>query len=550
MDEGEINDNDLLSKMPEHIIHHILSFLSPRLIAQFSILSKTLRRSWASLPIFNFNEYSFKKGLGSVLLTVEEEEKYVLQSANKIFDTEEEKIEYIKKLRFFEHLDKSLRRVHELHLRIKNLRLCTSMLEIELRPNIDRWIGLAAERYVEKLDLELPTEGGYSLPETILVAKSLTVLKLMWCRLDQPFLRETSLMFSSLRKLVLDSVQVDDQIVENFIRGCPLIETLSLQNCLGLKCIRVYGLDKLMKIVVYPKLDEVESVDIVAPSLQTLSYGCFGLSGKLPKFHVDGCGQSLIKLCLTGTLVTEQLFNDLLSRLPLLEILHLDHCKMLERINISGRRLKVLELENRGNLVAIEIDTPNLHLLKYRTVGLPYLLFGNISDHIEIEIRIIDYQDMLDTHWFFRLKEFLTTFKEIKSLEISLHLGAVEILLISKEVSESLMARDVEHLELIPSIHEDSTDDEYSCLLDGLLWSFHPKTICLKASLEEDYSTVMLLYDKIMNYREGADSSNSGAPHDIKCWWHCLKDIKVTQELTMPLDWDTDDALGSFELKW
>lgn len=233
-----IVDKDRISQMPEHIIHEILSHLPAKDIARIGILSKTFRHAGESLPIFDFDQYDFETGLKLLPLTDEEEEKYMVQSANKHFNTEADKNMFMKKLRNKEHLeylDKALKRVRELLLPIKVLRLCTKSSEDELIACIDQWIGLAS-RYLQKLILGFGgKEAVYSLPQTIIAAKSLTYLILTNCRLDQPLFRNTCLKFSNLRELSLAFVFIDEQVIQNFTRSCPLIEILSLRRCSGLK---------------------------------------------------------------------------------------------------------------------------------------------------------------------------------------------------------------------------------------------------------------------------------------------------------------------------
>ncbi|XP_026394901.1 FBD-associated F-box protein At5g22730-like isoform X1 [Papaver somniferum] len=50
-----LNDEDRLSKLPESLIHHILSFLDMKYVIHTSLLSRTWRHIWKSVPTLNFD---------------------------------------------------------------------------------------------------------------------------------------------------------------------------------------------------------------------------------------------------------------------------------------------------------------------------------------------------------------------------------------------------------------------------------------------------------------------------------------------------------------
>ncbi|KAF9609983.1 hypothetical protein IFM89_019547 [Coptis chinensis] len=71
--EGSLNPNkklkspekikkkiDRISRLPEEVLHHILSFLDMSQIIQTSLLSKRWRYIWVSLPYLNFNDLAWK----------------------------------------------------------------------------------------------------------------------------------------------------------------------------------------------------------------------------------------------------------------------------------------------------------------------------------------------------------------------------------------------------------------------------------------------------------------------------------------------------------
>lgn len=50
---------DLISQLPKHIIQHILFFMPSKNAARTSVLSKTWRRAWISLPMCDFSCVQF-----------------------------------------------------------------------------------------------------------------------------------------------------------------------------------------------------------------------------------------------------------------------------------------------------------------------------------------------------------------------------------------------------------------------------------------------------------------------------------------------------------
>ncbi|CAL1373561.1 unnamed protein product [Linum trigynum] len=70
---GKVRRRDRLSRLPEPIIHHILSFLDSKSSVQTSVLSRFWRCVWKHVPALEFNQYyfqdysSFRRYVGKVL---------------------------------------------------------------------------------------------------------------------------------------------------------------------------------------------------------------------------------------------------------------------------------------------------------------------------------------------------------------------------------------------------------------------------------------------------------------------------------------------------
>ncbi|KAJ0074777.1 hypothetical protein Patl1_34242 [Pistacia atlantica] len=72
---------------------------------------------------------------------------------------------------------------------------------------------------------------------------------------------------------------------------------------------------------------------------------------------------------------------------------------------------------------------------------------------------------------------------------------------------------------------------DYRVLLDGLLWSCCPRTLHVNAVEENEHKFLQWLYEELRN--RCVNCCNS---HNIKCWRHYLKDVKILSTLQME-DW-------------
>jgi hypothetical protein len=59
--EAVEDKEDMISNLPDGILHHILSFLPVKFIAKTSVLSTRWNYLWATLPCLDFSEFSIKE---------------------------------------------------------------------------------------------------------------------------------------------------------------------------------------------------------------------------------------------------------------------------------------------------------------------------------------------------------------------------------------------------------------------------------------------------------------------------------------------------------
>ncbi|KAK0597571.1 hypothetical protein LWI29_026602 [Acer saccharum] len=216
---------DRFSELPDYIIHHIMSYLSTEEAAQTCVLSKRWNHLRASFPILDFDQIYF---VGKALATKKPD-----------FLSIREKRRFCKLInQFIQFVDASLLRFCELKVSMQKFRLSMTLVDVEGDSSLlDNWIELAVANEVKEFDFNVQTDDMlYSLPETIFSAKFLTTLKLSGCNLEQS---SNTIRFHSLKKLALDNVGMDEQMVQKFISECPLLEDF-LYSQLGILNVFVF----------------------------------------------------------------------------------------------------------------------------------------------------------------------------------------------------------------------------------------------------------------------------------------------------------------------
>jgi hypothetical protein len=332
---------DGISELPDPILEHILSFIPTKQTLQLSILSKRWQRVWALFPVPGFNQFPFDKNL------------------RKVPPNEKEQEIQRKKEEFINFVERSLLARYRQRLNLNKFRLVTLFEESDYAV-VNRWIDYAIECNVKELNLDFLVRMGhkrYELPERVLVANSITELKLSVCKLKSFY---SDINLSSLKKLDLSIEVEESQLVQTLIDSCRDIEEMTFERCSGLKSIRVSGLPKL-KAIALLKNSGVESVEIEASNLESLVFK----HSRLPcQINLGSC-KNLKKLVLHSCCITDEWLHDVLSKHQFIECLDLEDCFILKRIKISSHRMKSLTFISCYKLVEVDIVTPNLHRLEY-----------------------------------------------------------------------------------------------------------------------------------------------------------------------------------------
>ncbi|TXG73851.1 hypothetical protein EZV62_002430 [Acer yangbiense] len=478
--EDSIVAVDRISELPDFIIHHIMSYLSTPQVTQTSVLSKRWNHLRSSYPILDFDQIYF------------EEEDLETKTIDK----------------FIRFVDASLLRFCEAKVSMQKFRVSMTVFDVEsVSSLVDKWIGLAVASEVKELDLNVQTnddtmcslsieefdldvqtnDNMYSPPGTIFSSKFVTTLKLRGCNLEKS--SAYTIKFHSLKKLELNKVHIDEQMVQKFISECPLLEDLVLSICWHCKRICVSHLPKLNILTIDTSSSisydfdndfyHVESIEIVAPSLQQCTLVCV----KRPcMIEMAGCAD-LKYFNLTFSDILDQEFHNLISKFPLLEKLVVCDCFHLERVALSSNRLKELQIHqviHSSCLSYIDIDAPNLLTFSYECYSKPARSI-NVSHpcswKVGVSHKCYGYEGLI---WFDSIKKLLELAYDVEELSISISIwDTVDSFTLDKfqKCSPSL-PREVGNLTINAG---DVQPSSYAALLDCLLWICYPRILSIKA---------------------------------------------------------------------
>ncbi|KAJ4718049.1 F-box/LRR-repeat protein [Melia azedarach] len=498
---------DRISELPPFIVHLIMSYLSPKEVAQTSVLSKSWNQLWSSFPILDLDE-SYFTGRPWNERTI----SYVNQGKRK--------------KKFLRNQKKFINLVYAFLIRFYNSKLCIQKLRLYIHllnvkkssPLLDKWIELAIANGVRELDLEIVSDINtkYALPPIMFSAIFLTTLIISGCKLEQC---SVSISFHSLRELTLKKLCISGKMLQKLTSECPVLEGLFIYDCRDLNylCISKALKLKIVRVALAP--GDFERVKIIAPILERFS---FSYNGRTTPFVVDmvGCPR-LHKLMLSGAILKEQEFQRFLSNFPLLEDLSLFSCEHVKDLTVSSTHLRNLELRGFA-CKAIDIDIPNLLSFSYSSLNHfvhTAVINAPCAWNVSVGAREVD----MDTRWYLNLKQFLGELNQIEELsvnvlpsnKISFNLDEFRIM------STSFAPREVENLCLCV----DTPPSNYPALLNGVLSVCFSKTVSVRIQSEQDRSSEWL-YDELRN-RDVVSCCCCCSCSEMKCWRHYLKDVKI-----------------------
>lgn len=332
---------DYFSRLPESVVHHILSILPFKAVVRCSVLSKTWNRIWSNYP-----------NIALVLLS-DDIIPYQQYHGRQLLDS----IEGI--------LEQCLFRKACIQKLLLSISFVSSNLE-EFAPNMDRWLGAAIERNVSELVLDLThfsldaLDIFYSIPERVVVAHSLKVLDVAQCKFEDRF--TCCIELSHLQTLKLHDCQfVGENVLNKILSGCPVLEFLDVIDHGG-------GSGSLISISRNPRLKyfcieggtQLKRIEIYsAPSLET--FKCMPGKGNPCAIDLDTC-TALKHLYLKEAYLSAHHLpiHNLLSKLVCIESLELHDCEAADQIKISSACLKRLVLSYFSSFPGAIMDLPNL----------------------------------------------------------------------------------------------------------------------------------------------------------------------------------------------
>lgn len=384
--ENEYN-MDKISKLPDFLLQQVLSFLTIKQVVQSSLLSKRWKHVWFTIPVLEFDGAYFE---------------------TKLWCRDREKTRQIqrKRVELYHFAEQNLVSRRRQRLKINKLTLFMYLRTPKTVSRVDRWIDYSLKSNVEELNLDFFMSGGrrYILPQSVLLAKSITVLMLSGCRLESHC---CDINLSSLKKLSLVKVRTNDQIIHNLVAGCPVIEDMRFEFCYGLENIHFSALPKLKAI----KL-ESSKLKMVELEASNLYYACI-TAYYASEINLVQC-KNLKELNLEAQCIADEWFRNHISQLPLIEMVTLSNCNKLKNIKISSHILKKLYLHMCKELTKVELDTPAL-------LKLSYLGWSNLSLSLNASAYLSEviYQMLSPiNHWDVQKIELISKLSNSKSLHL------------------------------------------------------------------------------------------------------------------------------------
>ncbi|CAN1168610.1 Jacalin-related lectin 19 [Linum perenne] len=468
---------DLISQLPDHIIHHILSFLRCKKdVDRISVLSKRWREIRESFMILVFDQRKFHM----VPLKQNENREVETKRRNGMF---------------MNHVSSTLKTRIEQGSSIRKFALRMTSFDSGMSTDVNQWIRSSIESNIQELDLYFPNKNKlYTLSQNVFTVETLASLCISGCNLKN--CKVVNL--PNLRKLCLERLHVHEKTLQGLISGCPLIADLRLVHCsTGFQQL-VLSSDKLSRVDLH-LCRRLQQVELKTPNLERFWYHHQNFDRK------DNCDLDLASCTVLKSLtieipgMTDDKFQNLISKLPVLEQLTLCKCNKLKSITISSHRLKKLVLRDCKKLRETDIDSPNLVSFEYKGKEMPFLSMNPsglkeanlyLERGIKNQTRIGFCHGEDDKARFAKLQEFLEKFDHSKGLKLLVH--SKKTVMVHEDMSKILLPPlyDIK-LEIIkPSM---SMDD----LLDSVLSKWHPFSLFIVSPTITDFAEQ--LYSKLTN---------------------------------------------------
>ncbi|XP_048131461.1 F-box protein At5g03100-like [Rhodamnia argentea] len=200
---------DLISGLPDTMIHNIFSFLPIHDVVKTCVLSKRWRPTWTTATDLVFVGYDvyFEPPPDSPLFFPSIVDSVLSQFSSPT---------------------------------VKKFHLTHFMYDEADRPKIDLWLRFAVRRSVEDLRLRLSewSRFFYVLPEFLYCFSRLVRLDVGKCC----FSLDMTIRWPCLKVLSIEDAQLSDDFLGRIFRGCPVLESLVLSRCEGVNNIIIDSL--------------------------------------------------------------------------------------------------------------------------------------------------------------------------------------------------------------------------------------------------------------------------------------------------------------------
>ncbi|KAL8053469.1 hypothetical protein ABFX02_05G073750 [Erythranthe guttata] len=242
---------DRISDLPKDMLHRILYFLSQEHAVRTSVLSKSWSYIWCTRPNLYFADIDFKGN---------EQQNFLLT------------------------VDNTLQRYRDQNMCLEEFDLYISLLgkyysDQEFVSLVEKWVPLLTSMGIKEFHLAIiPKDRDrvgviIDLP-VVLKSEPLKILCLYDCNLGRCTLE--NIPFVRLQELELINVLIEKETLHKIITSCPLLTRLSLEDCEGLKTVKLEKkLHKYLKHFSFTKHDahktEECSIEIDVPTLETIS---------------------------------------------------------------------------------------------------------------------------------------------------------------------------------------------------------------------------------------------------------------------------------------
>ena len=458
--------SDRLTGLPEHIVHHIMSFLPTTSATRVSALSKNFNSAWLSYPVFDFDQSLYEEvncpSGDRTSCKKPDFLDFVLDSLKKRCPSNI----YMQRfsLRVWPHEISDNRIQNSIRLAVdRNV----NELVVEIQGLQDNYFRLARTLALQNDELVVETEGlentYCSLPRTALQnAKSLGVLKLSGFSLE---LEDLIPCLNLIENLSLESCSMSanfmlssDKLTDLNLRFCEGLEKIeidalnlqsfsytachieqrpceiNLSRCKNLKSLTIEGSaisddwvkDHISKLVLLRNLKLVacrnlQKFEIVGLNLQSFSYTAYDIEQHPCEINLS-C-KNLKSLTIEKSNITDDWVKDHVSKLVLLRNLKLVACKNLQKIKISNQQLGSFELLGCEKLLKAKMKAPNLISFDYSgnildTTSPPrIILLCSTLAHVKLSLTTTR---KLTTCSFLNLRCLLTRFGHCKTLSLSL----------------------------------------------------------------------------------------------------------------------------------